>query len=137
MTQFFRPSKLTWGTMHLLQKLLHLLYYVFCIWVFRVLGYLGIWGFGFLGIWGFGFIGIWGFSVLGFWCIGVLGFGVLRLYIVYCIFYIVYCTLYFLVFFFLNFSYFSYQWYLNWSSICHAPLLMNVFRSCFSWIWNW
>ena len=25
---------------------------------------------------------------------------------------------------------FSYQWYLNWSSFCHAPLLMNVFRSC-------
>ena len=30
--------------------------------------------------------------------------------------------------FFFNFSY---QLYLNWSSFCHAPVLMNVFRSCF------
>ena len=30
--------------------------------------------------------------------------------------------------FFFNFSY---QWHLNWNSFCHAPLLMNVFRSCF------
>ena len=26
---------------------------------------------------------------------------------------------------------FSYQWCLHWSSFRHAPLLMNVFRSCF------
>ena len=50
------------------------------------------------------------------------------LYFVLCTLYFVFCILYFLFFFFLNFSY---QWYLNWSSICHAPLLMNVFRSCF------
>ena len=30
--------------------------------------------------------------------------------------------------FFLNFCH---QRYLNWSSFCHAPLLMNVFHSCF------
>ena len=48
------------------------------------------------------------------------------LFIVHCTLYFVLCTLYFLFFFLLNFSY-----HLNWSSICHAPLLMNVFRSCF------
>ena len=52
MTRFFRPSvrlsELTWGTMHLLQKLLHL-YFVF--------GYLGIWVRGYLGIWVLGYFG--------------------------------------------------------------------------------
>ena len=55
-----------------------------------------------------------------------------NLYIIIHILYFVFYVLYFIyyILYFLFFFNFSYQWYLNGSSFCHAPLLMNIFRSC-------
>ena len=63
------------------------------------------------------------------------------LYFVFCILYFVFCILYlyfiFCILYFLNgygcnlfFLKYSCQWCLHWNSLCHAPLLLNVFRSC-------
>ena len=35
--------------------------------MWRVLGFIGFWGFGFRGFWGFGFRGFWGLGFRGFW----------------------------------------------------------------------
>ena len=89
-----------WGTMHLLQKLLHL-YFVYCI-LYIV------------------------YCIL--YPVSCIMYHVsCILYPVSCKLYYVIFILYFLFLFFLNFSH---QQYLNWSSFCHALLFMNVFRSC-------
>ena len=56
------------------------------------------------------------------------------LYPVSCILYLVSCILYFLNGYGYNlfFLKFSCQWCHHWNSLRHAPLLLNVFHSCFS-----
>ena len=56
------------------------------------------------------------------------------MYPVFCILYSLFCIFYFLSAFGYNlfFLEFSCQWCLYWNSLCHASLLLNVFRSCFS-----
>ena len=100
------------------------------IWVFWVFGYLDIWVFGFMGIWGIrgirGILGIWVFEYFGNLVIGYLGICIIGYFVF--VFYI----LYFLDGYSYNlfFLKFSCPWCLHWNSLRHAPLLLNVFRSC-------